>query len=319
MSESDTPETGPLTIDQALDRYEAAQEATPSEAEPEPTEAVETAPEAEEPEVEETEVEAEPETEEPESEEPSEEAQVLTLEEYGEVRVQLGDESLTLAALADQLEKGTLRQADYTRKTTEVAQLRKELDAEKEAFAEKQRQLDAAILEASGTEEEPDWAAIFEEDPIDGPIRKERWLREKAQKEQTQAEARERLAAQAREVQQKQLRQTLEVMPDWADQKAYQEHEPARQAAAIKLGFAPEEYSAVTDPRMMVLLEYARLGMEKGQKAKAIEKKIAKAPKVLKPGAAKTKADRVAEEKTAARRKLSRPHSINDRLEAMGF
>lgn len=326
MSDSDNPATGPLSIDQALDRFEAAAEATPSEEvkeEPTETEAeqVEVA-EAEEP----VEAEAEAEEADPETEEPADagdDEQTLTLDEYGEVRVQMGEEVVTLAEIAERVEKGTLRQADYTRKTQELAQERKALEAKEAELAEKQQQLDAAILKASGEEPEPDWEAIFAEDPFEGPLQKVRWEKAQAAKAKEREAALARQEAASREVQKQRLVDVLQHLPEWAEEGVYERGEPARRKAAMDLGFTEEEYRGTVDPRVAhafeLIARYRAQSTETATKVDAAGKKLAKAPKVMKPGSAKASADRKAEEKAAAQRKLSRPHSVDDHLKAMGI
>ena len=323
MSDSDNPATGPLTIDQALDKFEATAEATTAEeVTEEPTETVveETVSEAEEP------VEAEADAEEAESEveEPTDEGdeQTLTLAEYGEVRVQMGDEVVTLSEIAERVEKGTLRQQDYTRKTMQLAEERKSLEAERAELAEKQQQLDQALLSAQGEEAEPDWEQVFDEDPIDGPRQKVIWEKQKAAKDRARAEAQARIEAADAERFQTYTAKVLQAIPEWATPGAFEAGEAERKAIAEELGFTDAEYRGTADPRVahaFELLVRARKA-EAAAKAKVdvAEKKIGKAPKVLKPGTAKAKADRKAEEKAAVTRKLSRPHSIEEHLKALG-
>lgn len=306
---SDTQDTGPLTIDQILDARETSEETPPAEeittdpVEPDQEEL------AADDVVEDDAEDADPAEDEAPEAEADEGPQVLTLEEYGDVQIQIGEEVTTLK----DLQKGTLRQSDYTRKTQEIAQQAKELEAKEAAIADKQRQLDAAILDASGEEPEPDWIKLAEEDPLGYPLARATW--EKRQRERSAAMQAQQQAQQqaAIEFRAKTAQKALEVYPSWTTAEDYKRDEPKRRELALTL-FSQEEYDGAMDMRLAALLQMAVEGKTQASAAKVAEKKLGKAPKVLKPGSSKTKADRKAADQAARKRKLSRPHSIDDVL-----
>lgn len=308
---SDNQDAGPLSIDQALDKLETSEETIPAQ-EAAPAQAPET---EEADEVVETDDAEEVEAEEAEApDEDDEGPQVLTLEEYGDVQIQVGEDVITLS----DLQKGTLRQADYTRKTQELAEERKSLDADKAALADKQRQLDAAILNATGEEAEPDWAQMAEDDPLGYVTEKAKWDAKQKQREaalQAQQQAQYEQAANFRQMT---AQKALEVFPSWSDADAFKAGEPARRKLAMTL-FTPEEYDAALDVRMAALLEMAVKGQTRQTEESLAEKKIRKAPKVLRPGASKTRADREAADTAARKAKLRRPHSIEEALSIRGY
>lgn len=303
---SDNPETGPLSVEEAVNLAMTSQEAPPQE-EATPDEAPV--------------VEVEAEAEETEAETPEEDVtdaedegpQILTMDEYGDVQIQVGDEVTTLA----DLQKGTLRQQDYTRKTQELSEHRKALEAKEAEIAEKQRQLDAAILNANGDEQEPDWLKMAEEDPLGFVTEKAKWDQKQAQRQAALQAQQQAQMQQALAFRQKTAEQALAVYPSWSDADAYKQGEPARRALAEKIGFSAEEYNGVNDMRLAALLEMAVKGQAQQTEEKAAEKKIRKAPKVLKPGTTKSKADGQAADKAARKAKLSRPHSLKEHLAAM--
>lgn len=294
---SDTPETGPLTLDEAVERYTAAPEGTP--AKPETKEA----PRAEE--IEAAEVEQDVEAETPEGE--GEDRQILTVDEYGDVLVQVGDETLPLSEVT----KGTLRRADYTRKTQEIAEARKAVEARERELAELERSLTLRQAQMFGDEEEPDWAAKFEEDPIGASIEKAQY--EKRQKERAKARAEAEMISQRQvaEFRAMTAEKAREIFPEWGEDQKYVAHEPARRAIAREFGFTDQEYDSAVDFRMAALLEAVRVGR---QPAETVEKKVSKTPRVLKPGASKTGKERNAERAAAIRQKMSRPHSMEQAL-----
>jgi len=275
-------------------------------------------------ETEEVEAEAEAEeTDEPDEPEETDEGpeQVLTVEEYGDVLVDVDGEPTPLSEVL----AGTQRQADYTRKTQALAEERKKAQAE---IAEKQAALDAREqqlrdLEAELGEEEPDWAKLAEEDPLGYGVEKEKWERKQKVRAQREAELKQRQEKAKQEF----IAQTADVavqkIPEWADVKKFDEGAAARKAAALEAGFTEEEYRSTPDFRIAVLLEkaarYDALQGEQSKKSVRAEKKIAKAPKVLKPGASKGDTDPKQERRAAFQNRLSKPISSSEITKQLGL
>ena len=111
---------------------------------------------------EETELEEESEEEEPEEDDESEEPDFYTIEHKDGT-----DEQVTLQQLLD----GHLRQKDYTKKTMEVADERRGIETERSEIATERQQLmelyeRAKQYEKVDEEPEPDWAKLWNEDPL---------------------------------------------------------------------------------------------------------------------------------------------------------
>lgn len=314
MSDGNTPATGLQTIEQRLDAVYAEPEPAADETEEgavddkeaDASEAVDEAEgdEPEAPEAAETEK-----TDDPKDGE-GEEPQVLTVDEYGDVLIDLNGEKVTLSEVV----KGTLRQSDYTRKTQELANARKELDAKAAEIAEIERQALAKLAQAEGDGPEPDWDKLFEEDPIEAPKIRYQWEK----KQQAKAQARQQLAMQQQQALLQVREQTkgiaLEKFPEWQKPEAYSEGEAERRALALEAGFSEQEYAQAVDYRFAVLLELARKGKQKADAAAAVEKRVTRPAQVLKPGATKTTAEVKDAKAQAIKRKLARPMSIEDRL-----
>jgi len=245
--------------------------------------------------------------------------QVLDVAEYGDVKVTLADG--TVKSLSE-LASGNLMQSDYTRKTQELARQRQEIDAERDRvaaeIAERQREIDDRMSQIN--EDEPNWIEIARDDPLGYPEIREQWNIRKSQAKAAQ----DRLAQQQQEDRQVFARQTSEIalqkIPEWADPDVFQKGGDQRRKAAIDAGFTDAELEQATDYRLAVLLEKAaRYDALQGQKKHVLDKKVSKAPRVLKPGSMKTPKDATNEKQAALNRKLSRPHSIEDALAARGL
>jgi hypothetical protein len=297
----DNPETGPLNIDQYLDQFVGPGDGQAEEVEetPEPQEG--------EPEAETEEVEAESEQDEPEAEEQAPEA--YSVEEYGEITVQLADGTRT--TLKD-LAQGTLRQADYSRKTAELAKVRKEIEAEKEQLALKERQLIEQF--ASLEEPEPDWRKLAEEDPLGWQLQRLEWEKKQGEKQAKRREAETLRAREIEEFRKFSASKAVEAIPEWADTKKFEASADARKAAALAVGFTEAEYNQALDFRLAALLEKAARYDAGQTKVQASQKKLANVPKVVKPGTMSVKAEREAADRAAKEKRRNKPMSAQEYL-----
>lgn len=216
----------------------------------------------------------------------------------------------------DELIKGHLRQQDYTRKTMEVAERRKSVEAEAqrlsgitEAFIDHITKLIPA---------EPDRSLAFS-NPAEYQARKVQYdaaveqvekLIElgKAGKETTQA-----LSADAqREVLYRENTALAERFPETATKDGRKKFFDGVGEAAMELGFTPEELSKTSDHRLFALAHWASLGMKAEKAREAAKHKVEGAPPAApkKPGGAQNKSARNRD----AMRKLSQTGSIRDAL-----
>ena len=105
-------------------------------------------------------------------------------------------------------------------------------------------------------------------------------------------------------------------MPEWATAAGFAKNAQGRMSVALEAGFTETEYNGAVDYRLAVLLEKASRYDAMQTKNAGVEKKLALAPKVLKPGRSKGKADVRVEQKAAINRKLDQPHSMEAHLSA---
>lgn len=309
MSEGDTPrDAGPQSVEERIDAVLSAPGAQPDT----PDDDAENAAAAEAAEAEGDKPEAEDETGTTEAPEEADAdgPQVLTLEDYGDVVLEVDGQRITLR----DLHKGTLRQSDYTRKTQELANERKALEAQKAEIAEMERRAKQALLNAGDDEPEPDWDKLFEEDPLEAPRLRYQWEKKQAQKAQARREAAQQMELARQKFRHETAQKALELMPEWSEVSAYATNEPARKQAALKAGFTEAEYGSAVDMRMAVLLEWAAKGLAKADASAAVEKKVSRPPAVLKPGSVRSKAQQEADAKLAMRNKLAKPMSAEERV-----
>jgi hypothetical protein len=197
----------------------------------------------------------------------------------------------------DELIKGYSRTSDYTRKTQQLAEQRKVIEAEKAKIDEASKLRDQyaqrlqVIEQVLAQSPQEDMAALKETDPIGYAVKmaeqveREKQLaavrQERAQLAQRQqAEQQARLQAQI--VQEAERLRT--AIPDLADEAKGEVVRKEIKDFARSIGFSEQELAQVYDHRAVVTL-YKAMQYDKLQKSKpATAKRVAEAPKTLRPG-----------------------------------
>jgi len=213
-------------------------------------------------------------------EEESEQPQLYTIKVDGE------DTEVTL----EELQNGYSRQRDYTRKTQELAQQRKAIEAKEQEVSQKDAIYSQLLPRMEATlkgelENEPDWNTLYEADPIAYVREKDVWNEKKQKLQAVQAEA-QRVQQESQVEQQKKLqqfveygnKQLLDQIPEWQDNEvASKEKMSIRDYGVSVLGYTPQEMDSVYDYRVLLGLRNAWLQHKTQQatKVKPTEKKAA--------------------------------------------
>lgn len=216
---------------------------------------------------------------------------------------------------------GYQRQADSTRKTQAAAEARKAAEAEAAALTktrgEYQQILDLAkqnLAKAEPNLTPEQWAKLEQDDPGEYQRLVLLKVRLREQRETIDAEAKRVAEERAKEdatVRQKHLAmeaaQLLAKQPAWRDPKKYAEDMTAlRSYAKTTFGVQDAEFDAVTDHRVLLAFDKARLYDALLAKKPVVQKKLAEAPKSAPPGPRKAQATQAKLEEKAAREKFNR-------------
>jgi hypothetical protein len=197
----------------------------------------------------------------------------------------------------DELLKGYSRTADYTRKTQEIAEARKVVEAERtkieeanklrDTYAQRLEVIEQMLNQDSGE----DLATLKETDPIGYAVKVAEQAERDKQLNAVRAE-RQRLAQQQQAEQSERLKAHLaaegqklaEAIPEMSDPVKGQAIRTDIRNYAQKLGFSEQELAQVYDSRAVTALykamQYDKLVANKGEATK----KVSQAPKMLKPG-----------------------------------
>lgn len=216
--------------------------------------------EAESPDEEESEVEVEEEVE----PEPSEDElpQTVEVKVAGETREVPLEEAI----------RGYQRQQDYTRKTQELAEQRRELSEQVQSEREQYRQglqtLEAALQAVMP--EEPNWDNLEEENPSKiAEFQRFQQSMQQVQQEQARLQQ-EQMSQMAQNAEEK----LLDAIPEWEDPEvAAAEKQRMIETAQLTYGYEPQELSQVYDPRLVQVLRDAMLYNEQTTKGRTTKAK----------------------------------------------
>jgi hypothetical protein len=227
----------------------------------------------------------------------------------------------------DELQKGYSRTQDYTRKTQQVAEMRKQTEAELTAIrAEREQyaQLLGALSEQVKSAAEPqiDWDRLYQEDPIEY-VRQREVMRENREKAAAIQAEQQRLSEIAQQEQMQQLQAhkakesqaLLEAIPSWKDAAKAKAEKAMLVEFGQKMGFTPQELGNIYDHRVVLALRKAALYDQMQAKRQGIKPVTNNGPKPAKPGAA----GRVSQMSDAARAKqrLAKTGRVDDAASAI--
>ena len=288
-------------------------ETVPTEVSEEPTETVET---------EEglltEETESPDETESYEAEETSESSDIQenSEEPYYSVTVDGTDLSVNL----EELIQGYQRNADYTRKTQELAQERTQssefVERSKKDVEAKLQRLDqlnnAAQAQLQQEYAEVDFEKLYDEDPVEAARLEHKMRKKHEQLAQVSQQTQELQAQEFNKYLGEQQQLLSKKIPELLDDQKGPRFKQQMRDYLGNIGFNDSEINSVYDHRYVMLVKDA-MSYRNLQKAKpGIKKKVANAPKVVKGGVAKSKGQADAEAKRQQLSKLRKTGQVRD-------
>ena len=325
-----TPTQG-TGISGAAQQFEAMMAAADGETQNAPNEEV-TTPEADEAEVLASETTDETPSDAPEGEDEGAVEEEATAEEEEPQQTDPLDQIVTVKVDGKEQEvtlrealNGYSRTADYSRKTMELAEQRKAMQAEFQAVQEERQQY-AQLLTALSQQlqaqqpQEPDWERLYNEDPLEY-VRQKDLYRERQEKlvaaqiemqRVTQVQEQEAKRALADYVNAEKAK-LFEVIPQWKNEEVYLAERGKLREYGNQLGFSDEELSQAYDHRAVTAL----------YKAMKYDQMMANKPKpaASQPGAPKAAPaggqtnvvpKRAATEVTRAKQRLAKSGRVQD-------
>ena len=253
-----------------------------------------------------------------EEEEPEEQEQQQTFT----VKVDGKEVSVTL----DELQKGYSRTQDYTRKTQQIAEVRKQVEQETHAVRAEREQyaqlLGALQAQLQSSEPQVDLERLYHEDPIEW-VRQKEVMRERQEKLGAIQSEQQRLSQVAQYEQQRameaqlasQQEALLAALPDWKDPKKAKAEKALVIESAKAAGFTDEDLKSVYDHRLVLLLRKAALFDQMVSKRQGIKPVVNNGPRPAKPGAAGRVSTTT--ESVRAKQRLAKTGRIDDAASAI--
>ena len=258
------------------------------------------------------------ETESYEAEETSESSDIQenSEEPYYSVTVDGTDLSVNL----EELIQGYQRNADYTRKTQELAQERNQssefVERSKKDVEAKLQKLDqlnnAAQAQLQQEYAEVDFEKLYDEDPVEAARLEHKMRRKHEQLAQVQQQTQELQSQEFNKYLGEQQKLLTQKIPEFTDEQKGPRFKQQMRDYLGNIGFNDTEINSVYDHRYVMLVKDA-MSYRNLQKAKPqIKKKVANAPKVVKGGVAKSKGQADAEAKRQQLSKLRKTGQVRD-------
>ena len=275
--------------------------------------------------------ESEEETEE-ESEEASEESDEGENEEPELYAVTVNGEEREVSF--DELLKGYSRQSDYTKKTQELSNDRKQFESLEKQYndeisqiqTERQQYMEALnqVIENSmgGMEQyaNTNWEDLKTLDPLEYITKKEE---HREAQEKVQAFRRDREVAQQKQAAEFQKSQAtmlqeehsklVEALPEWGNETKQKKLAANLKSYAVGAGFSEQELNSLVDHRsVLVLLKASKY--DAMQNADIKSKKLKNAPKVVRSGRGKSKSDSDKGKRPAKMKRLQKSGHVADAI-----
>ncbi len=252
----------------------------------------------------EDEVEAQAETEyetEDEADERSEEDEVEDESEEEPESFSIKVDGEDIQVTLDELKAGYSRQKDYTRKTQEVAEQRKQAEKIQHEAMQKNTELSEEralyndllpkmqMMIKNNLQKEPDWQQLIDQDPQEYLRKKEEWSKTSQTLSFVENEM-NRLKTEQEQDSQRALQQQAiegqriinEKIPEWKDNEVAKKEAENMMTYAKGLGFSQDELSQIYDGRLILLLRDA---WQHSKVKKAVKTKPKESPaRVSRPG-----------------------------------
>ena len=227
----------------------------------------------------------------------------------------------------DELQKGYSRTLDYTRKTQQIAEVRKQAEgelqavrAEREQYSQLLSALEAQVQQAA--QPNIDWDRLYNEDPIEW-VRQREVMRDNQDRAAAIQSEKQRLSQLSQQEQAQFMQQKLQheqeallaAIPDWKDAEKAKAEKTLLVEFGQKIGFTPEELKSVVDHRAVLMLRKAALYDQMMSKRGQIKPVTNNGPRPAKPGAAGRVSSNT--EAMRAQQRLAKTGRVDDAADAI--
>ena len=268
--------------------------------------------------------------EESEEEEATEDTDESESEEEVLYAVNVNGEEHTIPL--DELIKGYSRQSDYTRKTQELSEQRKSIEANQAQWnaevqqiqTERQQYVTAlqnVIENSMGSLDQfatVDWATLKNDNPLEYITKRDEYR--EAQDKVRQAQFQQQQAQQAyqqesqqnhRRVLQEEHGKLVAALPEWGEQETRQKLSGDIKEYALSQGYTAEEIGSLIDHRSLMTI-YKAMKYDKASSPSVVSKKVKNKPRVIRAGSPRGKSDTDKGKRNIQMKRLKESGNVRD-------
>ena len=232
----------------------------------------------------------------------------------------------------DELLKGYSRQSDYTRKTQELSEQRKSIEANQAQWSaevqqiqtERQQYVNAlqnVIENSMGSLDQfatVDWDTLKNDNPLEYITKRDEFR--EAQDKVRQAQYQQQQAQQTYQQESQRLHQRVlqeehgklvEALPEWQETQSRQKLSSEIKDYALSQGYTSEEIGSLIDHRSLMTL-YKAMKFDKASSPDVVNKKVKNKPKVIRAGSPRTKSDVGKQKHTSKMKRLQKSGHVDD-------
>jgi len=196
----------------------------------------------------------------------------------------------------DELKAGYSRDSDYRQKTHSLSLEKKQFDEERNVLRQqydmKLRELNETIASAESLNRQQldpaELQRLYEEDPSQAAKIDFQFRQQNEKINQAKAKAREAAQAQYNQYLTEQRRLAQERIPEFSDPNKSESFKSGIKTTLKGYGFSDQEIGSLADHRMLMVIKDAMAYKGLRNSKPIVQKKVANAPKVIKPGVVKT-------------------------------
>ena len=265
-----------------------------------------------------------------ESEEDSEETDNRAEEGEDLYAVTINGEEHTIPL--DELLKGYSRHSDYTRKTQELSEQRRNIEAHHNQWnaeiqqiqTERQQYVNAlqnVVENSMGALDQfatVDWESLKNENPLEYITKRDEFRETQERVRQVQFQQQQTHQAYQQEAQRNHKRvlqeehgKLVDVLPEWKEAESRQKLGSEIKAYAISQGYSPEEIKSLVDHRSLLVLNKA-MKFDKASSPDVVQKKVKNKPRVIRAGSPRTKSDVGKQKRTTKMKRLRQTGHVDD-------
>ena len=280
--------------------------------------------------------EEQPDEEEEEGEEPDEDEETDEVEETEEsdevtlYTVKVNGEDTEVSE--DELIRGYSRHSDYTKKTQELAEDRRNAEAaqaqyqaeisalqqERQQYAEALSQVIQSSMAGLDQYSNIDWETLKTDDPIEYITKRDEYreIQERVRQNQYQAQqVQQQQESEMQEVKKRVLKEEhgklVAAVPEWGEPAGQKKLATDLRAYAINQGYSTEEIGGLVDHRSLIVLMKAQK-YDALQKADVKSKKVKNKPKVVRAGTGEKKSQEAKSQRKAQMKRLQGSGHLDD-------